>query len=165
MNTETTGRGMLYAGWLIVLAILVFFLGDWEQGQSNPNRDLSGSERGGVREVVLERNRYGHYILDAQVNGSDVTFLLDTGATDLVFTEPQARELGLTRGLKYWVSTANGDIQVFRTTVDQLRIGNIVLHNLNASINPHMDGEALLGMSALVDLEWSQRGNQLFIRQ
>jgi len=43
--------------------------------------DVEAHLRGDVREVVLKRNRYGHYVANGSINGSQVEFLLDTGAT------------------------------------------------------------------------------------
>jgi aspartyl protease family protein len=57
-------------------------------------------------------------------------------------------------------------VTVFDTQLDQLSIGDITLKNVNASINPSMDmGEILLGMSALKEIEFTQRGDQLTLKQ
>ena len=63
--------------------------------------------------------------------------------------------------------TANGDITVYRTTLDRLRIGPLTLRNVRASINPNMraDDEILLGMSALKHLELITRDGVLTLRQ
>jgi len=62
--------------------------------------------------------------------------------------------------------TANGTITVHNTTLATLSIGNITLSNVSASINPAMhDLEILLGMSALKDIEFTQRGDQLTLKQ
>lgn len=156
------GRGMLYVGWFIVLAILAYMFSGVEKSKINPNRDL---DQNGSREVVLEQNVYGQYIFTGLANGQAVDFLLDTGASSVVFTEQQAEKLGLKKGTRHRVSTANGEIWVYSTQLDRLQIGSIVLRDVQAEINPHMDVEALLGMTALRDLEWSQRGDSLTIRQ
>ena len=156
------GRGMLYVGWFIVLAILAFVFSGVEESKNNPNSNLEQDDSG---EVVLERNAYGQYIFTGLANGQEVDFLLDTGASSVVFTEKQAEKLGLKRGIRHRVNTANGEIWVYSTHVERLQIGSIVLRNVTAQINPHMDVEALLGMTALGELEWSQRGDTLTIRQ
>ena len=159
------GKTMLIAGWLIFLALLVQIFGDWEESKTNPNRELQSSSIDGIAEVILQRNSQGHYLLNARVNGTTISFLVDTGASQLVFTESQAKKAGLVAGRPYSVSTANGNIRVFSTEVSHLQMADIELHQIPAAINPHMQGYALLGMSALVNLEWSQRGDQLIIRQ
>ena len=156
------GRGMLYFGWLIALALLAFAFSGMEKSRHNPNSNL---DLNGQKEVILKKNDYGHYIFTGLANGAEVDFLLDTGASSVVFTEQQARELGLKKGLRHRVNTANGEISVYTTQIDRLQIGPIVLRNVPAEINPHMDTEALLGMTALGELEWSQSGDTLTIRQ
>lgn len=162
---QKTGRAMLYVGWVICLAVLVYLFGNWESTRLNPNQNVQGRIVEGNAEIVLQRNPQGHYILNAEVNGKVISFLVDTGASQLVFTEAQASKAGLKSGPSYYVSTANGDIRVQSTSVNTLRMGNIELYDLPAAINPHMDGYALLGMSALVNLEWRQRGDELIITQ
>jgi len=163
-NSQKIGKTMLAIGWIFVLVVLTYFLGLWEKDKINPNRQLDSSINGGIAEVRLKQNTQGHYLLNAQVNGQTLTFLLDTGATQVVLTEKQAQQAGLRSGLPYTVSTANGNILVYSTTIGHLKIGEIDLYDIEASINPHMDGYGLLGMSALANLEWSQRGEVLILR-
>ena len=57
-------------------------------------------------------------------------------------------------------------VTVYSTSVDELLIGNIVLHDVQASITPSMPGDTiLLGMSALKQIEFTQRDNTLTLRQ
>lgn len=164
-GTRKTGRIMLYIGWAIFLLMLTMIFGNWEESRINPNRHPQSSLIDGTAEVILQRNNQGHYLLNAQVNGTTISFLVDTGASQVVFTESQAKKIGLESGFPYYVGTANGDIQVWSTEVGQLNIGDIQLQDIPAAINPHMDGYALLGMSALVNLEWTQSGDRLILRQ
>lgn len=154
---------MLYAGWLIILGLLVYVFGNWEESRINPNRNVETRIVGDSRQVVLKRSANGHYMLNAGVNGETITFLVDTGASQLVFTPDQAQRAGLVPGSSYYVGTANGSIRVQSTEVDRLRIGDIELSQVSAAINPNMDGFALLGMSALSSLHWRQTGDELII--
>ena len=156
-------RLMLYAGWLIILSLLAYLFGNWEETRINPNRNVETRIVGEQTQVILKRNASGHYLMNSSVNGETITFLVDTGASQLVFTPEQARRAGLSPGNSYYVSTANGNIQVQSTVVDQLNIGDIELRQVPAAINPNMDGFALLGMSALSSLVWRQTGNELLI--
>ncbi|MBC6428910.1 MAG: TIGR02281 family clan AA aspartic protease [Cellvibrionales bacterium] len=156
---------MLVIGWVVFLVLLAQLFSVREAARINPNQRIASSEVDGVREIVLQRGRGGHYMLDAEVNGETVTFLLDTGASQLVFTVPQAERIGLRAGASYSVSTAAGTIRVRATEVAHLMMGNIELFDIPAAINPHMDGPALLGMSALANLEWTQIGDELRVRQ
>ena len=161
------GRGMLLGGWLLGLLLLVFFFNGLLEHQRNPNRSPSTAVTGsGTREVVLQRNKNGHYLASGEINGLPVEFLLDTGATDVSIPEAIARLLGLEQGPPLVYGTANGTITAYLTTLSSLSLGDIVVHRVRASINPHMGDETiLLGMSFLKHLEFTQRGDTLIIRQ
>lgn len=166
-STKPIGKGMFIIAWVIALGLLTWGFGNWEESQFNPNRKPQTSQTQTFNEVILERNRFNHYVMNGQINDTTVTFLLDTGATDVVIPEPIAKELGLKRGRQGLASTANGVITVFSTNIDRLEIGEITLRDVRASINPAMQSNdsILLGMSALKDVEFTQRGNELKIRQ
>ena len=69
-------------------------------------------------------------------------------------------------GSEMCIRDRNGIIQVYSTILDELKIGNILLHDVEASITPSMGGETiLLGMSALKQVEFMQRGSNLTLRQ
>ena len=62
--------------------------------------------------------------------------------------------------------TANGRTLVFATRLNEVSIGGITLRNVRATINPgYKSDDILLGMSFLKHLEFTQRGDQLTIRQ
>lgn len=157
---------MLLIGWVIGLTMLVFLFGGWEERQYNPNMELQSRTAGDIREVTLESNRFHHYVATGRINGEEVTFLLDTGATDVVVPAGLADHLGLKAGSRALAQTANGVIEVRRTVIDELSLGPIVFRHVPASINPGMAGdEILLGMSALRQVELVQKENQLTLRQ
>lgn len=161
------GQGMLIACFVLILGGLTLFFDDFLKHQNNPNQNPASFETSdGRREVVLEQNRQGHYVASGTINGLSVTFLLDTGATDVAIPATIADRAGLSRGSRSQAATANGIINVFSTSLDELSIGNIRLHNVNASITSNMPGETiLLGMSALRQVEITQRGQTLTLRQ
>ncbi len=164
---KSIGQGMLIASFSMGLIALTFFFDGWLEGQSNPNRVPQSSESAdGIREVVLQRNRQGHYVAGGAINGVPATFLLDTGATDVAIPEAFANQAGLPRGYAGQASTANGVITVYSTVIQELQLGNIRLHDIEASITPSMGGDTiLLGMSALQRVEFTQRGSTLTLRQ
>jgi len=166
-NKNTSlGRGMFFAGWLIVLGLLTVVFGNWEGSQLNPNQNISSTSHNGSSEVVLQRNRWGHYIANGFINGVETTFLLDTGATHVSVPESIAKTLNLKKGMRSRTRTANGTINVYMTNIDELQLGDIVMTNVRGSINPHMrDNEVLLGMSFLKHLELVQKGDILILRQ
>jgi len=160
------GQGMLFASLVLALILMTWFFGRLEERQHNPNQlPVSTTEAHWV-EVVLNRNKAGHYVTSGTINGQAVEFLLDTGATDVVIPIGLANKLGLRSGHKSQAITANGTIVVYSTEIGQLSIGQINLTDIRASINPAMNTSGiLLGMSALKQIEFIQRGNQLTLRQ
>lgn len=161
----TMGKFMFAGMWVMLLIVLSLFFQGWLQSSDNPNRGLASYDPDGLGEVVLERNRSGHYIAPGVINGEPVQFLLDTGATDVNIPAAIASRIGLSRGQAQRAMTANGMITVYRTQLDEVRLGNIALSDVRASINPHMSGDiVLLGMSFMRDLEMIQRDNTLTLR-
>lgn len=165
-DTRSMGKGMLVVFWLLVLGLLTWGFGNWEHQQQNPNATPNSTENAQYREVILDSNRQHHYVASGQINGQTVTFLLDTGATDVVIPEALSRKLNLTPGHSQLAHTANGTVRVYSTTLDSLQLGSIRLNNIRASINPGMEGDGvLLGMSALRSIDFQQRNGQLILRQ
>jgi aspartyl protease family protein len=170
MNDNTSpqklGRGMLIAAWIICLAMLTLIFGQWENYRRNPNSDPDSRVINGVREVTLKENQRNHYLADGMIHGQSVTFLLDTGATDVVIPEKLAAKLGLVPGAAQLAMTANGIVEVRTTRIERLSLGNIQLYDVRASINPGMEGDqVLLGMSALKQVDFSQKDGKMVLRQ
>ena len=161
------GAGMFALAWVVFGGLLLFLFADIIDKQRNPNQSVATTlGEDGRREVVLLRNRYGHYVTDGFINGEPVVFLLDTGATGVAIPAAVARRLGLPRGRPYRVQTANGAATAYSTQVDSVRVGAIELRGLSAGISPGLQtNEVLLGMSFLRHIEFTQQGNQLVLRQ
>jgi aspartyl protease family protein len=166
METQKIGQGMIALCSIVVLGLLTMFFTGVQQRQHNPNSDPQSFKTERAAEVNLKRNRQGHYIVTGNINGQSVEFLLDTGATDVVIPQAMARKLKLEAGRRGRAMTANGPITIFNTSIDQLSIGKITLYNVRASLNPAMQPPSiLLGMSALKQVEFIQRGDSLTLRQ
>ncbi|WP_339546013.1 retropepsin-like aspartic protease family protein [Pseudomonas sp. RA_35y_Pfl2_P32] len=163
---KRAGRVLLVLAWCAGLFLATRFFGDWEQRQENPNTQVSSQQGEGFIEVKLVGNGQGHFVADGQINGQPVNFMLDTGATDVSIPASLARRLNLEKGVEVTLSTANGRSQGYRTRLEQLKLGDIVLHDVRALVAPGLSGDqVLLGMSALKRLEFTQRGGTLLLRQ
>ncbi len=160
------GLGMLLLAWIIFGAVTVYGFDLLLKNQRNPNRNLTASEANGVREVVLKRNRAGHYVTSGKINGQEVVFMLDTGATTIAIPASIAANLELPRGREINTRTANGVATAYATRLDQVSVGNIALSNVAAGVSPGLaTKEILLGMSFLKHIEFTQRGDTLILRQ
>lgn len=152
--------------WLLLCAGLFWFFQGYLSQQQNHNQRLHSNVSGGEISTDLTRNRAGHYLGVAYINGQPVEFLLDTGATTVAVSEAAADKLGLVKGQPIRVSTANGVTTAWRSEIAELKLGLITLQQVPASIVPNLAGtEILLGMSALKQLEFRQQGNQLTLIQ
>ena len=160
------GRVMMILAWLIGMALATYLFGQWQESRYNPNSTPQSQFSQNAIEVVLERNHQGHYVANGFINGQRVTFLLDTGATQVALPSALAQRLGLELGSPIQIHTANGLSQARRTRLNTLQLGDIELRDVAALSAPNMHGdEVLLGMSALKQLEFTQKGSTLVLRQ
>ena len=161
------GLTMQALAWIVLLGLGVFFFSDVLDKQHNPNQDLQtryGEE--GMREVVLQRNKFGHYVTTGAINGKPVVFMLDTGATGVAIPDAVASNLGLKRGRAFATQTANGVSTSYAANLDSVSVGEIELQNVRAGITPGLQTkQILLGMSFLKHIEFTQRGDTLILRQ
>ncbi|WP_256670139.1 TIGR02281 family clan AA aspartic protease [Pseudomonas sp. L-22-4S-12] len=163
---QRAGRVMLVLAWGAGLLLATHFFGQWEERRDNPNQQPQSVHGEGYIEVRLASGRGGHYLLTGQINGDAVTFLLDTGASAVAIPAELAARLRLEPGAPVQIRTANGTVTGQRTRLASLQLGDIRLHDVAALITPGMDGdEVLLGMSALKQLEFTQKGGTLVLRQ
>lgn len=163
---KRAGRILLIIAWVAGIFLATRFFGHWEQRQDNPNAHVTSSRGSGYLEVALQANRQGHFVASGKINGAVVTFMLDTGATQVAVPEAVAARLGLHKGLPVTLNTANGRVEGFRSQLAEVALGDIRLADVSAVVIPGMgDDTVLLGMSALKRLEFTQRGGTLLLRQ
>mgnify|MGYP000715763230 CR=1 FL=1 len=167
IKIKHTARTMSFIAWILGLTLLTYFIGGWEENQVNPNKHPETSRTNNKNQVMLQQNRIGHYLVDGKINHAPATFLLDTGATDVVIPAQLASEYKLIESGYKQTITANGMVTVAQTNIEVISIGDINLYNVRASINPGMqkDQEVLLGMSALKQLELTQVNQTLTLTQ
>jgi aspartyl protease family protein len=165
-STSKLGSAFTWLGWIIGFLILTLLFERVLDHQYNPNQSVQTIRNGGQEEIVLERNRSGHYLFNGLINDKTVTFLVDTGATTTSIPESLADDLGLLKGLKFGVQTANGNSYAYATVIDSLKLGDIEFEQVRASINPGFQGQKiLLGMNILKQMELVQRENILILRR
>ncbi len=157
------GLGMLLATWVLIMVMGTFWFQDYLNERHNPNERIDGARLADGRvTIMLDRNRYGHYVASGTINGIPVVFLVDTGATTVAVPERLARHIGLERGRPIAVVTANGTARAYVTRLDEVALGELRLRNVRASINPGMKSdEVLLGMSFLKHLYLTQQGDRM----
>jgi len=163
-STKKLGFAFTMMGWILGFILLALVFNKILDQQHNPNQNFVSKQTESYQEIVLQRNRAGHYLFDGKINNRKVTFLVDTGATTTSIPANLAEYLSLNTGFPFSVSTANGIATAYSTSIDKLQLGSIVLYNVRASLNPGLQSEILLGMNVLKHMELIQRGELLFIR-
>ena len=166
-QASSIGLVMSVIAWLLLLAMLGFYFQDKLAFHINPNQAPEMLVLDNKVSLVLNANRQQHFVMTGKVNGIKTTLIIDTGATRVAVPADIARSLQLQPGKRGFSYTANGPVETYQTTFALLELGEITLTNVDAEINPGMNGmdKILLGMSALSQIEFSQRNGQLILRQ
>jgi len=165
-STRKLGTTFTWLGWIIGFLMLALLFDRILDKQINPNQSVQTVRQGDYQEIVLQRNRQGHYLFNGQINNRTVTFLVDTGATTTSIPAHLATKLALKKGHRFAVQTANGTSYAYTTRLDSLKLGEIEFYQIQASLNPGLQGdEVLLGMNVLKNMELIQRDNLLILRK
>jgi aspartyl protease family protein len=106
--------------------------------------------------IVLTANNYGHFHAVAEINGQQVEFMTDTGATYVALSYETAQKLGLApQNMRFSgrSTTANGVARVASIEIDAIRIGDITVRGVQAVVaEPGRMTQNLLGMSFIKQL-------------
>jgi len=120
---------------------------------------------GGETRVPLARD--GHFWLRGEINGEPANFLVDTGATLTAVSAETAERVGLESGMgdfPVMMQTANGSVRAERTTIEELRFGNVAARGLDAIIAPGLGPTNVIGMNLLSRLKsWRVENNELIL--
>lgn len=150
------GRTLRSASTLGLMAVLVMVV--VQLARIDSRFDVAVPELGLPEQVVeggetrIPMARDGHFWLQAQVNGTPVRFMVDTGATVTAVSPETARAAGLeprAGTLPVRLQTANGAVAADMTTIDELRFGNVAARGLDAIIAPGLGSTNVIGMNLL----------------
>jgi aspartyl protease family protein len=160
----------MVAAWLLIFGALfaIFALRDdfralgnrlWAAVTGNDNQEVQGDE------LRIAMSGDGHFYADGQLNGREVRFLIDSGATVTTIGSETARAAGVApTGERTMVNTANGIAQVDRGRAGRLTIGHIERQDFPVFI-ARDDGTNVIGMNFLSTLSrWSVEGRTLVLR-
>ncbi|KTS78420.1 aspartyl protease [Pseudomonas oryzihabitans] len=130
---------------------------EYSDGYSTPQR----------REFSIPRSNNGHYQVTASINGRPVALLVDTGATSVALSGAQADQLGIRYrdGTPGWVETASGHARAWRTTLTQVRLGDVEVVGVEAMVlEGNYPSQGLLGMSFLNRVGWREAQGVLYVQ-
>ena len=123
-----------------------------------PSRDGAATSGGSV---TLYADSTGHHFIDGQINGAQLRFLVDTGASAIVMNSGDAKyaKIDYKRGTPVSVQTANGVANAYRVVINNVRLNGLALTQVDGLV---MEGGSpavvLLGMSALNRMEMKRDG-------
>lgn len=167
------GQGLrMFAGWVMIFlaAFVAFTLKD---DFIALGKRVIDETRGGGTVIVAEgkalrirQSLDGHFWVKGTLNGEDVRFLVDSGATVTSISTDTAARAGIQtgNGLPAVVRTANGLVQVRRGRAERVRIGTIERRNLAVHVSEAFGDMNVLGMNFLSSLSgWSVEGEWLVL--
>lgn len=186
MDGDTTAR-------LIYLALLGAAVGAWAMAEMRGNlhgalrylviwgliavglvagyglwQDFGAVETGQQSEdknaVTLPRGEDGHFTARVLVEGQEILFLVDTGASEVVLSLADAIRLGFDPArLSYDVTaeTAGGPVQLARVTLGEVKLGPFRDRDLVAYVNEAAMAQSLLGMSYLRQFTIAVEGREM----
>jgi aspartyl protease family protein len=150
--------------WSLIIVGLMAGYGLWQDIRSDIRPSQAVLQSGEVR---VPRAEDGHYYLTLTINGTPITFMADTGASNVVLSEQDARRLGIDpASLRYIAEarTANGSVRIARVSLPEVSFGKHSDQNVTAWVNEGALDMSLLGMDYL-GLYHIQIGNNEMILQ
>lgn len=131
-------------------------------------RESPEADEDGGRELAVRAERSGHFLVDAVVNGADVRFVVDTGASTLVLSRDDAARAGIDSHALVFserFATANGVALGAPVTLREFRVGSFSLHDVRATVMAGPMPVSLLGMSVLSRFAGHEvQGDKLILR-
>ena len=121
------------------------------------------ASEGGGNQIVLTMESGGHFLADGAINGKVVRFVVDTGATTVSLGQSDADRLGIDykNGQRGYVSTANGAVPAYRVSLTSVRVGDVQVYNVDATVLPAAMPVVLLGNSFLGRFQMKRENDRM----
>lgn len=153
-----TGLIPMMIFWFAVMGLLYVLMTHYlkpKQAQVLANGDL-----------VINRSQDGHFYTAGIINGKEVKFMVDTGASLVSVSEKFAQEAFILGGMPTTFKTANGDrpgrvVEGVGVSVGPVNVTNV---KVGVGLSLGNEDEALLGQSFLSKFDISMNKNQMVLR-
>lgn len=121
----------------------------------------------GSSRVVMSAGSGGHFFTQGQINGRAVQLMVDTGATMVSLSVADAERVGLNykAGQAVEMSTANGVIPGWRLKLASVRIGDVVVYDVDAIVSSGAMPYVLLGNSFLTRFQMTRTNDQMVLEK
>ena len=166
---EPAARLITYGlAWVAVFAsgfILLAFRDNLGWVAQRLRAEADGTPISEGREMSIPMAIDGHFWVKARLNGHDVRFLVDSGATTTTIDRGTAEAAGVEMSNRrdQYVRTGNGVIRVASGRADEIRIGSITRHDVALEVADN-DDLNVLGMNFLSSLSrWGVEGRWLVL--
>jgi aspartyl protease family protein len=126
-----------------------------------------GAASGQRASVSLTADARGHFAAGGSINGYPLIFMVDTGATSIAINAAEAKRMGINyrAGQTGAVSTAAGVVPAWRVTFNTVKVGSIVLNQVEGLVVESGLNMPLLGMSFLNRMEMKRDGQTMTLTQ
>ena len=125
-----------------------------------------GAAEGGTR-VVLSAGSGGHFLTQGQINGTSVPMVVDTGASVVSLSTQEADRVGLNykTGQQVQMSTANGVIPAWRIRLASVRVGDVLVYDVDSVVSSGAMPYVLLGNSFLSRFQMTRSNDQMVLEK
>ena len=113
---------------------------DGEQKTYELGREISSAFTGPTpgETVTIAPDDGGMYLVNGSINGFQVSFVVDTGATLIAMNKHQAKRIGLDykmKGVESTSETAAGYARIFLVKLNEVKVGNITVRDVDAAVH------------------------------
>lgn len=155
-------------GWVAIfgVAFLIFaFRGEFSGLGQRIRAEATGTSIVDGKTVRIPVAEDGHFYVDAKLNGRQIRFMVDSGASVTTISRSAAEASGMEIGSRRAVvNTANGPTSVLQSFADRLEVGSIERTDFPVDVSEQEDLN-LLGMNFLRSLQgWRVEGNYLVLQ-
>jgi len=124
-----------------------------------------GTQAGQGNRIVLTAGSGGHFMTQGQINGKMAQFLVDTGASAVSMSLADAERMGIDyrSGRPIQLTTANGTIVGWQTTLASVRVGDVEVFNVPAVVAAREMPFILLGNSFLTRFQMNRTNEEMVL--
>jgi aspartyl protease family protein len=153
------------AAWALIVVGLMAGWGLWQDIRTDIAPRATILDTGEIR---VPRADDGHFYMTVEINGIPIDFMADTGATNIVLNQADARRLGLDPAALAFTGearTANGSVPIARVTLPEMVFGPHRDQDIRAAVNGGELDISLLGMDYLGRFRIEIDGPEMILRR
>lgn len=152
--------------------LAVNYVGDLDRVSRNETALAAArpaASMGERRSLTINADHRGHYIVHPSIDSHPVKMMVDTGASFIALTDADALALGVRpqhSAYTFGLNTANGVVRAARVQLREVRLGEILVRDVEAVVLPAGAlGMSLLGTSFLRKLSgYEVQGGRMILR-